>query len=206
MVDLKCQLSLRLPPAVSKTLQPQPYSPRSPVPLHPIVSSKMLLALCATWSTCASQFQASSTPLVWPVIAKRLLLLGSPPEPHRIQAQCPGYSFLAWLSRVLEGGSVLSQCSLYAIPSTVCQMPEARVQGLGVIGSHLGLLDYCKESNRFMDLCLPRTPSQTTKLWLPDPHHGQTRAGQPLYRVSQVPLVLGDCLYLPARWGVQAGM
>lgn len=109
-------------------------------PLQPTLSSEMLLALCATWPTCASHFQASSTPHVWPVIAKRLLPLGSPPKPHRIQAQCPGYSFLAWLSRVLEGGSVLSQCSLHAIPSMVCQMPEAGVQGLGVIGSHLGLL------------------------------------------------------------------
>lgn len=186
-------------------LRPSSLSPTHLAVLCPFTPPSVLkcFLLCATWPTCASQFQASSTPHVWPVIAKRLLLLGSPPEPHRIQAQCPGYSFLAWLTRVLEGGSVLRQCSLHAIPSMVCQMPEAGVQGLGVIGSHLGLLQSVRKvTDSWISACpepLPRPPSS-------DSCHGQTRAGQPLYRVSQVPLVLGDRLHLPARWGVQAGM
>lgn len=126
MVDLTYELTLCLLPALSKALQPRP---NTPVPLHPTVSSELLLALFATWPTCAGQFRASSTSQLWLVIAKRLLLLGSPPEPHRIQAQCPGYSFLAGITGVLEGGSILSQSSLHAIPSMACQMPEAGVQG-----------------------------------------------------------------------------
>lgn len=149
---------------MSKALQPQAYSPHSPVRLHPTVSSEVLLAPCATCSACAGQFQASSTPQVWPVIAKRLLLLGSPPEPHRIQAQCPGYGFLAWITGVLEGGSNLSHCSLHAIPSMVCQMPEAGVQGFGVIGLYLVI---CKESNRSVDLCLPPGSGSQVAMALP---------------------------------------
>lgn len=56
MVDIKCELTLRLLPAVSKALLTH-----SPVPLHPTVSLEMLLALCAI---CAGQFRASPTPQV----------------------------------------------------------------------------------------------------------------------------------------------